>query len=94
MVETRYINVDRMGITVQLVPAMPRDIIRYGDLLIALEDTGVKIEEIDGIYKVNAFDNAYSLFFLYDDCAEKLKSQQQIKRGSTSLDVMNMTEQI
>ena len=37
-VESRYINVDRMGRTVQLVPAMARDIISYGDLLIALED--------------------------------------------------------
>ena len=33
-------------------------------------------------------------FAFCDDCAEKLKSQQQIKCGSTSLDVMNMTEQI
>ena len=58
------------------------------------DSPGKKMEEIDGIYKVSAFDNAFSLCFLYDDCAEKLKSQQQIKCGSTSLDLMNMTEQI
>ena len=92
--ETRFINVNRMEKTMRLVPTVARANVSYGDLLLGLEKAGIEMNDIGGIYKVSAFENAYSVLLNFEDAAEKLKSLQQIKCGDTICDVMKMSEQI
>ena len=51
--------------TLRLVPTLARANVTYGDLLVGLEKAGIQINDIDGIYKVSAFEYAYSVLLNY-----------------------------
>ena len=78
----------------RLVPMVTRANVSYGDLLVGLEKAGIQMNDIGGIYKVSAFEYAYSVLLNYEDSAEKLKSLLQNECGDTVCDVMQMSEQI
>ena len=53
------INVDRRKRTLKLVPEDTRSSASVGDILNGLNEIGVAPDEIEAVYKVNAFDPSF-----------------------------------
>ena len=92
-VEYNYINEEKLDLTVKLTAAEWRNM-SVGDVLAALEKEGVKPEEIEGIYKVSAHDNAYSVQLTTRDTVNRLKKQGIIGSGNFRFNAISMSEQV
>ena len=92
-VEFNYIVEEKLDLTVKLTAADWRNM-TVGDVLAALEKKGVKPEEIDGIYKVSAHDNSYSVQLTTRDTVNRLKKQGIIGSGNFRFNAISMSEQV
>ena len=91
--ESNYIDEDQLEMTIRLTPT-EYDSLSYGDVFIALEDEGLKAEDLTGIYKVSPNDRFISLIMKDKDTAKRLMEMKYIGRGSKWFTVMLCSEQI
>ena len=93
-IEANHINADRLSRTVRLVPEGWRSTSSYADVINGLTAIGVEAEDVEGIFKVSAYDSAYSVMLSYSDTVEKVMQHDVISIGNKPFHVMKMTEQI
>lgn len=92
-VEANYINPDRLARTVRFV-STSQNPTSYGELLNGLCAAGIEPDEINGIYKVSAYDHSYSIQCKYSDTVEKLIELKKLTCGRANFEIMKMTEQV
>ena len=91
--ESNYIDDDQLEQTIRLTPTEYGSL-SYGDVFIALEDEGLKAEDLTGLYKVSPNDRSFSLIIKDKDTAKRLMEMKYIGRGSKRFTVMLCSEQI
>ena len=91
--ETNYIDEDQLELTVRLTPT-EYGTLSYGDVFIALEDEGLKAEDLTGLYKVSSNDRSFNLTMKDRHTAKRLMDAKFIGRGSKRFTVMLCSEQI
>ena len=63
----------------------------YGDVLNGLSEAGIKPEEVQAVFKVGDFRNAFNLLCTYDDTVQKLLEMQRFKVGDDMMIISHMS---
>ena len=92
--ETTFINSDRLQRTLKFVPCRRNSRTSAGELLLALSQYGLGPQDVEGIYKVSALDNSYSIQLGFSDTVERVAALKSITAGDTKFDIMKLDEQV
>ena len=77
-----YVNKDRLGRMLRLIPREIHGFVSYGELFGGLKAAGVEPKEVESVFKVSPSDNAYNLICTYDDTYQRLLKQHILDIGN------------
>ena len=92
--EADFVNAEKAKKMLRLTGKERRgSFLSYGDVLIGLSDAGIKPEEIQAVFKVGDFKNAFNLLCTYEDTVQKLLEMQRFKVGDDMMIISHMSRQ-
>ena len=90
--ESDFVNAERAKKMVRITAKERKGLyLSYGEVLNGLSEAGIKPEEIQAVFKVGDFKNAFNLLCTYDDTVQKLLEMQRFKVGDDMMIISHMS---